>query len=197
MKLKGVATLGEAQFSNAGELQIFTAMKGAAPIGEQVDISSSSDTDDRKPEIKGLKNSNIIDQPLDEYSSAGSMIRKARMYQEYMQLVPLPTQRGSVIPFTSWVGLAASIKELYGQPLHYLTNVQMKQWDQKRYGADDEDIPLDTIIHPSKAEASIWLTEEVNRRTTSPYYIAKLWLADPMYHAHVDAIFPKLQSSPK
>ncbi|XP_059288847.1 protein RDM1-like [Lycium ferocissimum] len=174
-------------------------MKEAMPI--EVDISSgdssSSDTDHRKPESKTLKNSNTIDQPVYDFNSEDSMIRKARMYQEYMQMIPLPTKRGFVTPFTSWAGLAASIKELYGQPLHYLTNIQMKQWDQKRFGADDEDVPLDTIIHPTKAQASIWLIEDVHRRSTSPYYIARLWLADPMYHAHVDPIFPKLQNSSK
>lgn len=119
------------------------------------------------------------------------------MYQEYMKVVPIPTQRGFIIPFTSWVGLAASMKELYGQPLHYLTNVHMKKLDQMRLGTDDEDFPLDTIIDPSKAEATIWLIEEVHRTTLSHHYIARLWLADPMYHVHVDAIFPKLQNSPK
>lgn len=171
------------------------------PSGEQVDISSgdssSSDTDDRKAESKGLNNSNTIDQTLNELFSEDSLFRRASMYQEYMKLVPLPTERGYVIPFTSWVGLAASIKGLYGQPLHYLTNVKMQQWDEMRFGADEENISLDTFIHPSKAESSIWIIEEVHRLTVSPHYIAKLWLADPMYHAHVDAIFPKLQNPSK
>ncbi|KAK6777787.1 hypothetical protein RDI58_024505 [Solanum bulbocastanum] len=41
------------------------------------------------------------------------------------------------------------------QPLHYLTNVQMKKFDQMRHGADNEDVPLDTIIYLGKAEATI------------------------------------------
>uniref|UniRef100_M1DJ63 Protein RDM1 n=2 Tax=Solanum tuberosum TaxID=4113 RepID=M1DJ63_SOLTU len=119
------------------------------------------------------------------------------MYQEYMKVVPMPTQRGFVIPFTSWVGFATSMKEFYAKPLHYLTNVQMKKFDQMRLGADNEDVPLDTIIDPGKAEATIWIIEEVHRCTSSHHYIAKLWLADPIYHRHVDAIFPELPNSSK
>ncbi|XP_070009265.1 protein RDM1-like isoform X1 [Nicotiana tabacum] len=187
--------------NNSGHEQEISAMERAAPFAEQVDISSgdssSSDADDRKTENKQLKNNITTGQPVNELISEDSMIRRARMYQEYMQLVPIPTHRGSIIPFTSWAGLAASIKQLYGQPLHYLTNVHMKQWDQMRFGTNDDDVPLDTIIHPSKAEASIWLIEEVHRRASSHHYIAQLWLADPMYHAYVDPIFPKLQNSSK
>ncbi|KAL2467621.1 Protein RDM1 [Forsythia ovata] len=63
-----------------------------------------------------------------------------------------------------------------------------------RIGAEDEQIPLDTTIHPCKAEASIWLIEEVHRLTTSHHHLAKLWLADPMHHAYIDPIFPQLQA---
>ncbi|XP_015169155.1 protein RDM1-like [Solanum tuberosum] len=178
-----------------------TVMKGAVSFGDQVEISSgdssSSNTDDRKTESKWMKNTITVDQPVSEWDSEDSILRRARMYQEYMKVVPLPTQRGFVIPLTSWVGLAASMKELYGQPLHYLTNVHMKKLDSMRFGSDNEDVPLDTIIDPSKAEATIWLIEEVHRSTSSHHYIARLWLADPMYHIHVDAIFPKLQNSSK
>lgn len=111
-----------------------------------------------------------------------------------MKLIPIPTKRGTVIPYTSWTGLGSSIKQIYQQPLHYLTNIHLKQLDQERLGAEDEDVPLDMIIHPCKAEASIWLVEEVHRRTSSPHHLAKLWTADPMYHGFVDAIFPKLGS---
>uniref|UniRef100_A0A0E0LDP9 Uncharacterized protein n=1 Tax=Oryza punctata TaxID=4537 RepID=A0A0E0LDP9_ORYPU len=89
------------------------------------------------------------------------------MYQEYMKHIPVPAHRGSVIPCTTWLGLGRSVKQLYKQPLHYLTNVLLKQWDQQRVGSDDEHRPLDAIIHPVKAEALIWITEEVHRLTTS------------------------------
>ncbi|KAG1334013.1 hypothetical protein COCNU_03G001320 [Cocos nucifera] len=66
-----------------------------------------------------------------------ALIRKAEMYQEYMKQIPIPAHRGSVIPFTSWQGLAKSVKQLYGQPLHYLTNILLKQWDLSRVGTAD------------------------------------------------------------
>ncbi|WMV50630.1 hypothetical protein MTR67_044015 [Solanum verrucosum] len=99
-----------------------STMKGADQFGDQVLSSDSSSSYDYE------------------------VLRRARMYQEYMKVVHMPTQRGFVIPFTSWVGFATSMKEFYGQPLHYLTNVQMKKFDKMRLGADNEDVPLDTII---------------------------------------------------
>ncbi|KAM7462830.1 hypothetical protein LguiA_030951 [Lonicera macranthoides] len=126
--------------------------------------------------------------------NAVAVFRKAKMYQDYMKEVPIPTHRGSVIPFTSWTGLAKSLKQLYGQPLHYLTNIRLRQWDQLRAGGEDEYKRLDTMIHPYKAEACIWLMEEVHRLTSSREYLAQLWLADSTHHAFVDPIFPKLQS---
>nr|XP_004247674.2 protein RDM1 [Solanum lycopersicum] len=127
----------------------------------------------------------------------GVILRKAKMYQEYMQMVPIPARKASVIPCNSWIGLAASIKGLYGQPLHYLTNLSIKKWDSLRIGASDEDVPLDILIDPAKAEAGIWLIEEMHRKTTSPYFIARLWHADPMYHANIDEIFPDLNDPSK
>lgn len=126
---------------------------------------------------------------------ADLLIRRAAMYQDYMKQIPIPSHRGSVIPFTSWMGLGRSIKQLYGQPLHYLTNILLKQWDQLRMDSEEEHKPLDNIIHPCKAEASIWLVEEVHRQTPSHLHIAKLWKEDPMHHAFVDSIFPTLEGS--
>nr|DAD48730.1 TPA_asm: hypothetical protein HUJ06_018667 [Nelumbo nucifera] len=88
-----------------------------------------------------------------------------------MKQISVPSQCASVILFTSWQGLGKSIKQLYGQPLHYLTNILLKQWDQSRIGAEDEYRPLDAIIHPCKAEAM---------------------LLDPMHYAFVDPIFPQI-----
>jgi hypothetical protein len=49
-----------------------------------------------------------------------------------------------------------------------------------------------SISYPCKAEATIWLTEEVHRTTSSHLHLAKLWLFDPMHHAFVYSIFPQL-----
>ncbi|XP_021762994.1 protein RDM1-like [Chenopodium quinoa] len=171
--------------------------KRPIPWNDQVDLVSSDDeaadmeaddgASDQKPDIDALSY-----QPADEKDSEGVMVRRAKIYQEYMKKVPIPCQRGSVILCYSWMGLAKSIKELYGQPLHYLTNTLLKQWDQARFETGDEYQPLDTVIHPLKAEATIWFVEEVHRRTASYHQLSKLWLGDPMHHAYVDAIFPKI-----
>ncbi|CAA2985884.1 RDM1 [Olea europaea subsp. europaea] len=164
---------------------------------EQVEVSSgdsSSPADDDVEECKQPNADYSVDQTTKELTSEDWLLRRAQAYQEYMNLIPVPTLRGSLIPFTSWIGLGQSLKQLYGQPLHYLTNVCLKQWDQSRIGGKDEQIPLDTIIHPSKAEASIWLMEEIHRLTTSHHHLAELWLADPMHHAFIDPIIPKLRA---
>ncbi|KGN56957.1 protein RDM1 [Cucumis sativus] len=174
-------------------------MKRPMPWNEQVDIissgeSSSSDSEaaiqndgyEFKPSLDDFKI------PAKEMTSEGMLMKRAEMYQEYMKQIQIPAQRGSVIPFTTWMGLGKSIKQLYGQPLHYLTNILLKQWDQLRLGSADEYKPLDTVIHPSKAEATVWLVEEIHRRTSSHHHVAKLWLSDPMHQAYVDSIFPQL-----
>ncbi|MED6125020.1 Protein rdm1 [Stylosanthes scabra] len=132
--------------------------------------------------------------PSIHLASQDILIRRAEMYQEYMVQIPIPTHRGSVIPFNSWMGLGKSMKQLYGQPLHYLTNVLLKQWDQLRIGSKDEYKPLDNLIHPSKAEAIIWLMEEVHRQTSSHFHIAQLWKVDPVYSSSVDSVFPSLEN---
>ncbi|CAH2053007.1 unnamed protein product, partial [Thlaspi arvense] len=125
----------------------------------------------------------------------GSLLIRAEIYQNYMKRFPIPTNRGSLIPFTSWVGLSISIKQLYHQPLHYLTNVLLQRWDQSRFGSDSEDQSLDLIVHPSKAEATIWLVEEIHRTTSSHLQIAHLWGSDPMYHSLIDPITPQPRRS--
>ncbi|XP_073109714.1 protein RDM1 isoform X5 [Elaeis guineensis] len=169
-------------------------MKRAAPWEQShpvsSDDSSDSDSDDDKMASSKHSTRNGGSQSSKDIKPEGALIRKAEMYQEYMKQIPIPAHRGSVIPFASWQGLAKSVKQLYGQPLHYLTNILLKQWDLSRVGSEDEHKPLDTIIHPAKAEALIWVTEEVHRLTSSPHHLAKLWASDPMYHAYVDPIFP-------
>lgn len=159
------------------------------------DDSSSSDADMEVDESRSLQQQTtepVLSQPADAKPSEGTIIRRAKMYQEYMSKVPIPSHRGSIIPCNSWMGLAKSLKELYGQPLHYLTNIQLKQWDQARFESGDESQPLDTVVHPLKAETTIWLIEEVHRLTASYHHLARLWARDPMHHAFVDPIFPKI-----
>lgn len=165
------------------------------PFDDQVDISSdeSSSSD---AEIGGLAGKQSIDdisivQPANEIISEEALVlRRAQMYQEYMKELPIPSERGAIIPFYSWTGFGKSTKQLYKQPLHYLTNICLKQLDQNRIGADDEDIHLDTIIHPAKAEVFLWMMEETHRLTTSPHRLATLWLKDSMHKAFIDACVP-------
>ncbi|KAK7366570.1 hypothetical protein VNO80_08563 [Phaseolus coccineus] len=156
------------------------AMKRSFPWDNQIDVSSSP---------------NSIGIPISLFytNSQYALMRRAEMYQDYMKQIPIPSHRGSVIPFTSWMGLGRSMKQLYGQPLHYLTNILLKQWDQLRIGSEDEYKPLDIIIHPHKAEANIWLIEEIHRQTSSHFHIASLWKVDTMYNGFLDPIFPRLQ----
>jgi RNA-directed DNA methylation 1 len=114
------------------------------------------------------------------------------MYQAYMKHIPVPTVLGSQVPFTSWQGLADSLKALYHQPLHYLTNLQLRQWDRLRQGSLDDNtcVRLDDLIHPVKAEALVWLMEETHRLTASPLILTKIWASDAFYHTYIDSIFP-------
>lgn len=118
------------------------------------------------------------------------VVKLAEDYQEHMKKIPIPTIRRSNAMFITWHSLANSMKQFYGQPLHYLTYVLVKQWDQSRIGTVDEEKPMDTIIHPRKAESIIWDVEEVHRRCTSHIHLAKLWVSDPEYSAVVGDVIP-------
>ncbi|MQL78118.1 hypothetical protein Taro_010529 [Colocasia esculenta] len=184
-----------------------SAMKRAVPSGEAYAISSDSSCSETEADGSARKKRNSKAQVISVkdagpegvlvraiISKADPLSRKAEMYQEYMRTIPIPRYQGSIIPFKSWQGLAKSMKQIYGQPLHYLTNVLLKQWDQLRAGTEDEHLRLDTIIHPAKAEGLIWVTEEVQRLTCSPHYLANLWASDPMYHAFIDSVFPNMMA---
>ncbi|CAN1280014.1 Protein RDM1 [Linum perenne] len=148
-------------------------MKRPLPWADQVDVISDDSSD--------AENNYMI-------------TKNAEMYQEYMKELAIPLLRGSVIPCSSWMELGRSMKLLYGQPLHYITNLLLKRWDELRAGTEDQHQPLDFIMHPSKAETTIWLVEEIHRKTTSPHYLAKLWLSDPMHRCFMDSLVPNLCS---
>ena len=125
-------------------------------------------------------------------STSSGLAKEAEMYQEFMNRIPIPRYRRSIIPFYSWQELGRSMKQIYGQPLHYMTNLLLRQWDQQRSTAT----AADSVVHPSKAEALIWVSEEVNRLTCSPLHLSRVWASDPMYHAHIDAIIPNVPLEP-
>ncbi|KAI0493048.1 protein RDM1 [Dendrobium catenatum] len=166
-------------------------MKRSFPWEEAVvtislDDSSDSDIEIDKQDRAKRDKKDCSTENLEDITSEGTLIRMAGMYQDYMKRIPIPTFSGSVVPFTSWQGLAQSLKQLYKQPLHYLTNTLLKQWDSERFGSDNERQPLDALVHPVKAQTLIWLTEELHRLTASPYHLAKLWASDPLYHSQID-----------
>ncbi|KAI3731036.1 hypothetical protein L1987_62219 [Smallanthus sonchifolius] len=179
---------------------LFCTMKRTMSMPAQPLDISSDDDDDPAPSNgtkhlavgKRPKTELTIINPTKKVAAEELLMRNAKMYQEYMKQIPIPAQRGSVISFTSWSGLAKSMKQMYRQPLHYLTNIRVKEWDRMRSDAAIKDEPLDTVIHPCKAETNIWLMEEVHRLTSSYQFLGKLWLADPMYNASIDSVFPQL-----
>lgn len=124
-------------------------------------------------------------------------MKDAKEYQEYMKQLPVPDalelSSSSVLPFITWQGLAESMKHKYEQPLHYLTHILLRQWDESRDSTkNNESIkPIGNVIHPSKAESTIWVAEEFNRQFASHHYLADLWLSDLNYHDFVDTIIPK------
>ena len=107
-----------------------------------------------------------------------------------MKRKPIPQARLREAVVVNWQGLAKTLKNLYGQPLHYLTVLLCKQWDQSRFGGDDEGKPLDAIFKWRNAESTIWRVEEIHRLCTSPIHLAMLWLSDPEYRAFVDEVVP-------
>ncbi|KAK4486782.1 hypothetical protein RD792_006634 [Penstemon davidsonii] len=168
----------------------YIAMK--RPIStEQVDISSD-DSSSSDAENAAKRNEHLNGAPPVKLCDEVWLYRKAESYQEHMKLLPIPKGSKTVITCNSWMELGNSMKNIYEQPLHYLTNIHLKRLDQARFGCGDQFVPLDRIIHPVKAEMSVWLIEEVHRLTTSPLQLHNYWAADPMYRSHIDAIYPKL-----
>ncbi|KAK4798965.1 hypothetical protein SAY86_024330 [Trapa natans] len=174
-------------------------MKRPRPLDDKVDFIQSAKSLPSDVEVENLFSAskylsliNTIKTPLKELSYEERLLRKAEMYQLYMKEIPIPSKRGSLVPCYSWTELGKSLKIIYRQPLHFLTNILLKQWDQVKIGTRDEDQPLDEIIHPIKAEATIWLIEEVHRLNTSHHHLARLWKADPLHQTYIDSIIPKI-----
>ncbi|BBG97969.1 RNA-DIRECTED DNA METHYLATION 1 [Prunus dulcis] len=124
------------------------------------------------------------------FCSAEVVLKIAKHYQEQMKHIPIPKNRRKDAVFVTWWALANSMKQFYGQPLHYMTQVLVKQWDESRIGSAEEEKPMDNIIHPRRAESTIWDVEQVHRQCTSHIHLAKLWLSDPDYYAFVDEVIP-------
>lgn len=109
-----------------------------------------------------------------------------------MKRTPIPkVLQSSELPFITWHGLAKFMRKFHAQPLHYLTYVLTKQWDQSRSsGYQDQETPMNKIIPSSKAVNIIWDIEQVHRVCTSPSHLAKLWSSDPEYLAYANEVLP-------
>ncbi|XVE99564.1 hypothetical protein REPUB_Repub03eG0210000 [Reevesia pubescens] len=152
-----------------------------------------------KKEITLVNGESSQDQDREAFKEKpeNEVIKEAKNYQECMKQLPVPVslESSSVLPFITWQKLAESMKQKYEQPLHYLTHVLLKQWDESRARSNNNELmkPIGNVIHPSKAEATIWVVEEFNRQFASHHYLAKLWLSDPNYHDFVDNQFANMQ----
>ncbi|GMI87131.1 DEFECTIVE IN MERISTEM SILENCING 7, RNA-DIRECTED DNA METHYLATION 1 [Hibiscus trionum] len=100
---------------------------------------------------------------------------------------PVPISVSPEPSLVTWQRLGESMRQKYEQPLHYLTQILLKQWDESR-GNNEVMLrqPIGNVIDPSKAEASVWVIEQFNRQFASHHYIAKLWISDPKYRYFVD-----------
>ncbi|KAL1080055.1 hypothetical protein V6Z11_D10G264900 [Gossypium hirsutum] len=97
--------------------------------------------------------------------------------------------------FITWEKLGESMKQKYEQPLHYLTQILLKQWDESSgNGINNNNIevmtmkkqPIGNVIDPRTAEATVRVIENFNRQFVSHHYLAKIWLSDPNYRHFVD-----------
>ncbi|KAG8481028.1 hypothetical protein CXB51_025789 [Gossypium anomalum] len=97
--------------------------------------------------------------------------------------------------FITWEKLGESMKQKYKQPLHYLTQILLKQWvESSGNGINNNNIevmiikkqPIGNVIDPRTAKATVWVIKIFNRQFVSHHYIAKIWLSDTNYHHFVD-----------
>ncbi|KAB2010729.1 hypothetical protein ES319_D10G261700v1 [Gossypium barbadense] len=83
----------------------------------------------------------------------------------------------------------------YEQPLHYLTQILLKQLDESSgNGINNNNIevmimkkqPISNVIDPRTTKATVRVIENFNKQFVSHHYISKIWLSDPNYHYFVD-----------
>jgi len=121
---------------------------------------------------------------------AEALLELAKEYQEKMEKKSIPRHGSKEMVVVSWKGLAKTLKTLYGQPLHYLTQKLCKEWDKSRFGSDNEEKPLNAMFSWREAEDTVWRVEAVHRLCTSPVHLAVLWLDDPEYLLIANEVIP-------
>ncbi|KAI9085655.1 hypothetical protein K1719_032498 [Acacia pycnantha] len=119
---------------------------------------------------------------------AEAILEKAKEYQKIMKKTAIPRARLSNLVVVNWKGLAKTLEKSYGQPMHYMTHMLCRQWDKARFGGEDSEKALDSIMSAEKAEALMWEVESVHRLTTSHVHLASLWLSDPHFQVFVNQV---------
>ncbi|KAK7374840.1 hypothetical protein VNO80_08283 [Phaseolus coccineus] len=117
-----------------------------------------------------------------------ALLELAKEYQTKMENKDIPRDGVKEMMVVNWKGLAKTLKTLYGQPLHYLTQKLCNEWDKSRFGSDNEEKPLSAIFSWREAVDTIWRVEAVHRLCTSPVHLAVLWLDDPEYRVIVNEV---------
>ncbi|KAK7273005.1 hypothetical protein RIF29_14051 [Crotalaria pallida] len=118
------------------------------------------------------------------------LLEQATKYQKCMKKWVVPEARLNETVIVNWQSLVKTLRRMYGQPMHYLTIKQCKEWDKSRLGSEDEGKPFESIMKLKDAEETLWHVERVHRRCTSPIYLAMLWRSDPEYLAYVNEVVP-------
>ncbi|MFQ6652958.1 hypothetical protein Gotur_024593 [Gossypium turneri] len=153
-----------------------------------------------KKEITVVNGESSQDKEEFKKEPENEVIKEAKKYQEYMKKFPVPEPISVSVSletssFITWEKLGESMKQKYEQPLHYLTQILLKQWDESSgNGINNNNIevmimkkqPIGNVIDPRTAEATVWVIENFNRQFVSHHYLAKIWLSDPNYHHFVD-----------
>ncbi|MBA0870981.1 hypothetical protein Goshw_019682 [Gossypium schwendimanii] len=70
------------------------------------------------------------------------------------------------------------MKQKYEQPLHYLTQILLKQWDESSGNDINNNIevmimkkqPIGNVIDPRTAKATMWVIENFNNQIVSSLY---------------------------
>ncbi|WVZ06373.1 hypothetical protein V8G54_019719 [Vigna mungo] len=165
-----------------------------------VAVTVAKDGRRARAEEDGERSLSTHQRPTPSFKSKQSLdpeglLEVAKEYQKKMEKKSIPRERLKEMVVVNWRGLAKTMKTLYGQPLHYLTEELCKEWDKSRIGSKNEEKALNSILSWREAEETVWKVEAVHRLCTSPVHLALLWLNDPQYHLIVDEVISTSSST--
>ncbi|MBA0571326.1 hypothetical protein Golob_004905, partial [Gossypium lobatum] len=122
-----------------------------------------------KKEITVVNGESSQDKEEFKKEPENEVIKEAKKYQEYMKKFAVPEPISVSVSletssFITWEKLGESMKQKYEQPLHYLTQILLKQWDESSgNGINNNNIevmimkkqPIGNVIDPRTAEATM------------------------------------------